>query len=567
MTLRPRAGRRPHSAPPGAVHRIHHLGPHPIIAHFLERLTLESIIRGCVGNARQGVVDHARTLAVLVHNLLVSPGPLYRIATWLAPVEPAVLALTPSQYAAINDDRVARALDALTSERGRSIWFRLALRIIKQFELATERFHHDTTTVTFQGAYATAHGEPHITHGHNKDHRPDLKQLVFGLTATADGAIPVWHDVHSGNRSDDTVHRSTVDALRTLVGRAEFIYVADAKLCTQDNLRHIAAYGGQFVTVMPRTWKEDHHFRDRLRDHGIRWHPILRIANHRHKDGPPDIFASCAGTYTTTADGYRMIWIRSSQKAVEDAQARERRLAQAQATLREFQDKLPRQRRRDRTHGGIQRAVTKILRETGTRPFLQVTVKRHVEQRRHYLRRGRPTAETPVEVERHTTYTLDVRRDGQALARERRTDGVFPLVTNLAKTPKREVLAMYKFQPYVEKRFSLLKTDLEIAPVYLKKPRRAAGLLHAYFIALVVASLIEREVRTSMRQRNLKTLALLPEHRPTPTPTWPRILEAFQDVRWYEVELNGEVTAFPIELSQLQRTLLELLDIPPEVYQ
>jgi transposase len=565
MTRRPSAGRPPRTAPPGAVHRTHHLGPHPIIAHFLERLTLDAIIRGCVGSARQGVVDHARTLAVLVHNLLVSPGPLYRIATWLAPVEAAALGLTPTQGPAINDDRVARALDALTSERGRSIWFRLALRIIKQFELETQRFHHDTTTVTFHGRYATSHEAPQITHGHNKDHRPDLKQLVFGLTATADGAVPVWHDVFSGNRTDDTVHRSTVDALRAIVGRAEFIYVADCKLCTADNLRHIAQYGGQFVTVMPRTWKEDQQFRTRLRDQGIRWHPILTIPNRRRQDDPPDIFSTCAGPYAT-ADGYRIIWMRSSQKAAEDARTRERRLAQAQAALRELNDKLA--RRRDRTRPAIQRAVAKILRETDTRRFLLVTIHRHVEQRRHYLSRGRPTAETPVQVARHITYTLAVRRDGPVLARERRVDGVFPLVTNLVKAPKREVLSMYKFQPYVERRFALVKTDLEIAPVYLKKPRRVAGLLHAYFIALAVASLIEREVRNGMRRQGLKTLTLLPENRPTATPTCPRILEAFRDVRWYEVEHNGEVMfAFPIELSKLQRTLLELLGVPAEAYQ
>jgi len=554
---------RSRATPAGAIWRIHHLGPHPIIAHFLERLTLEPIVRGCVGGARQGLVDHARTLAVLVHNLLVSPGPLYRIAAWLAPVEPAVLGLTPSQVAAINDDRVARALDALTSERGRSIWFRLALRVIKQFELATQRFHHDTTTVTFHGAYAGPHGAPQITYGHNKDHRPDLKQLVFGLTATADGAVPVWHDVHSGNRTDDTVHRGTIDALRAIVGRTEFIYVADCKLCTVNNLRHIAQYGGQFVTVMPRTWKDDQEFRARLREQGVRWHPILRVPNRRRKTGPPDVFSSCAGT-STTADGYRIIWVRSSQKATEDAQARERRLAQAQAALRELSEKLP--RRRDHTRRGVQHAVAKILRDTGTQPWLHVVVQRRVEQRRHYLQRGRPTAATPVEVERRITYTLEVRRDGQALARERRADGVFPLVTNLPTAPKREVLSIYKFQPYVEKRFSLLKTDLEIAPVYLKKPRRAAGLLHAYFIALVVASLIEREVRNGMRRRKLKTLPLLPENRPTATPTCPRILETFRDVRWYEVEHKEEAIASPIELSPLQRTLLELLGVPAEAY-
>ena len=89
------------------------------------------------------------------------------------------------------------------------------------------------------------------------------------------------------------VHRSTIGALRAIVGRAEFIYVADCKLCTVDNLRHLARYGGQFVTVIPRTWKEDQQFRTRLRERGIRWHLILRMRNHRHKDGPPDVYSSC----------------------------------------------------------------------------------------------------------------------------------------------------------------------------------------------------------------------------------------------------------------------------------
>jgi len=30
-----------------------------------------------------------------------------------------------------------------------------------------------------------------LTHGHNKDHRPDLKQLVLGLSVTADGVFPL----------------------------------------------------------------------------------------------------------------------------------------------------------------------------------------------------------------------------------------------------------------------------------------------------------------------------------------------------------------------------------------
>ncbi|MBI4802038.1 MAG: hypothetical protein HY796_05905 [Elusimicrobia bacterium] len=65
----------------------------------------------------------------------------------------------------------------------------------------------------------------------------------------------------------------------------------------------------------------------------------------------------------------------------------------------------------------------------------------------------------------------------------------------------------YKYQPYVEKRFSQLKTDLEVAPVYLKKPHRCAGLVHAYYVALAVSSLIERAVRQGMKRKGDRRIA------------------------------------------------------------
>ena len=60
------------------------------------------------------------------------------------------------------------------------------------------------------GAYKAADGTPvagtpapAITFGHSKDHRPDLKQLVFILTVSADHAVPVIYRLASGNTSDD----------------------------------------------------------------------------------------------------------------------------------------------------------------------------------------------------------------------------------------------------------------------------------------------------------------------------------------------------------------------------
>jgi hypothetical protein len=121
----------------------------------------------------------------------------------------------------------------------------------------------------------------------------------------------------------------------------------------------------------------------------------------------------------------------------------------------------------------------------------------------------------------------------------------------------------HPYQPYVEKRHSLLKTELDVSRVFLKKPSRVAGLLHAAFIAMMVEALIERSLRLGMQRHNVAKLPLLPEDRTTKTPTTARILETFSDVSWYEFERGEELVTFPLKLSALQRKLLKLLDIDP----
>ncbi|RLB53065.1 MAG: hypothetical protein DRI34_13920 [Deltaproteobacteria bacterium] len=63
----------------------------------------------------------------------------------------------------------------------------------------------------------------------------------------------------------------------------------------------------------------------------------------------------------------------------------------------------------------------------------------------------------------------------------------------------------------MEKRHALFKTELEVAPVYLKKPRRAAGLVHAVFLAMTLDALIERTLRQGMSQHGIEALPILPE--------------------------------------------------------
>jgi hypothetical protein len=105
-----------------------------------------------------------------------------------------------------------------------------------------------------------------------------------------------------------------------------------------------------------------------------------------------------------------------------------------------------------------------------------------------------------------------------------------------------------------------------VAPVCLKKPHRVADLLHATFPAITLDAFIERTVRQGMNRAGIETLPILPEGRPTKTPTTARLLEMFSNVSWHEFQRGGETITFPVRLSPLQKQLLRLLGMDPSAY-
>ena len=547
--------------------QTHFLGPHPLIRHYLARLNVEGILRSHLPQGRTGALNHGQAICVLVHNILTSPGPLYRLENWVAPIGPGALELTTGQKGAINDDRVGRALDALGSPRAREVWFHLALRTIKQWRLSTERVHFDTTSVTFFGEYTSSVAEPRMAHGHNKDHRPDLKQLVFGLNVTSDGAVPLLHSVASGNRTDDTLQRGNFDRLRSLLATSDFIYVADSKLATGENMAHVAAHGGKFVSVLPRTRGEDKEFRGRLAAGGVRWRKVTEVPSKRREDNPADVYSCPVGAESQTAEGYRLTWYRSSAKARLDEEARKRALERAILELDQLALKLDAPRKNSMARKEVLRAARAILKRCGCEGFVRIELRAREVARPRHLRPGRPKAGDPVRMEVKRAWILSFETDEGALSRARKADGVFPLVSHgLEKKSRREILEIYKYQPYLEKRFSQIKTDLAISPVFLKTPLRAAALLDAYFIAIAVSSLIERDVRKAMTEAGIKELPLYPEGRQSQAPTAQRVLEAFASVGWHEFRRGEETICFPLEMSDLQQQLLNLLGMSVRDY-
>ena len=127
-----------------------------------------------------------------------------------------------------------------------------------------------------------------VTFGHSKAHRPDLKQLLFILTTSRDGGVPVQFRCTDGNTGDGVTHQETWDALCRVAGRPEFLHVADSKLCAHDLMTYIHEHQGRFVCVMPRNRLEDGEFRKWIQTHEPEWVLVWDREQPHREDGPRD---------------------------------------------------------------------------------------------------------------------------------------------------------------------------------------------------------------------------------------------------------------------------------------
>jgi len=183
--------------------------------------------------------------------------------------------------------------------------------------------------------------------------------------------VPLHFRVESGNTTDDQTHRHTWDLLCKLVGRKDFLYVADCKLATRENMAYLAQDGGRFLTVLPRTRSEDAAFRQRLRECQVRWRPLWEKTD---EDGQVrDHYAISDGPALTT-EGYRLVWYHSTRKADLDAAARATQIEKTLQRLGQLRAKITSPRTRWRQADKIQRTVDQILETYDTADFVRVEI-------------------------------------------------------------------------------------------------------------------------------------------------------------------------------------------------
>jgi transposase len=443
---------------------------------------------------------------------------------------------------------------------------------IREFGVSLDELHNDSTTITFHGAHKASEKEqicrgqltPAITWGHNKDHRPDLKQLLYILTVTKDGAVPVMFRIESGNTADDQTHQTTWNLLCQLSGERNFLYVADCKLATRENMAYIHQRGGRFLSVLPRTRSEDATFREQMTRQDTVWRALW---DKTDENGDViDRYFVCDPP-TTSVEGYRLVWYRSTRKAELDALVRSQHIERALQELKTLGEKLRSPRTRYRQEAKVAQAVADILTERDVAQWLKVQI--HLREVETYKQdgRGRPTQKTRFVKHVDQRFDLTCTMNQVQIDQDRLCDGIFPLISNEFNLTELDLLWAYKRQPAIEQRFSQMKSDFSVAPVYLQSNMRIQSLLCLYFFALLVEALLERELRKAMQSSGLKTLPLYPEGRDCRHPTTRRVIDVFENVQRHLLQIPGQSsTVMYTELSVLQRSILKLLGVPAANY-
>ena len=235
-----------------AVKRLDHL---PLVGALWREMAVKATLDTLIPPHERHAVTVGECIEALVLTILTGAQALSRVADPLAGYELAVLFQRPMAAGPFHDNRLGRALDALWATGLGRLDGLVVRQAIHRDALELARLHADATSLKVYGAYERDEGTegPLLTFGYRRDHRPDLTQLLLGLTVTAEG-VPGWGHVTDGNQRDSPEPRFHLTQLRHhRPDLGEPLLVADSQCFAGEAMTLAAAHRVRFVTLVPQT--------------------------------------------------------------------------------------------------------------------------------------------------------------------------------------------------------------------------------------------------------------------------------------------------------------------------
>ena len=224
-----------------STERLDHLG---LIAGTIKELGLVELIDERIGtDPRENITTGESIAGMIINGLGFSSKPLSLTPRFFQ--NKAISSLFRENVIAedFNANKLSRSLDKVHKYGVEKLFAELSAKACAKEGVRTDVRSLDTTSISLNGEYDVDADEHtiEIKHGHSKDHRADLKQLVHEVVASQDGGVPLMMKSWDGNASDNTIFRERTQFLVEALQGADWsgYLVADSKLYHSKNAEHL----------------------------------------------------------------------------------------------------------------------------------------------------------------------------------------------------------------------------------------------------------------------------------------------------------------------------------------
>jgi transposase len=426
----------------------------------------------CALRSSRREFDAEALVRAMVFNRLCAPDSKLGCLEWLETVA------IPGMPAAVTHDQLLRTMDALM-DRSEAVEAAVAKLLRPMLDQQLSVVFYDLTTVRI-------HGEAKLPNdlrafGMNKETGGIARQFVLGVVQSAEG-LPLMHTVHAGNVAETKTLKAMLANVLQRFPVERVIVVADRGLLSLDNVAEL----GELATTTQRKLQF-----------------ILAVPARR--------YAELGGTLEgltfepereSLAEGkfadHRLVVAHDPKRAAEQSAKRRAKIAAIEALADKLVNKLDAQDAGQSARG------------------------RKASDRGAYSRFQKALAEAKLTRYLRADYRADrfsYAVDEAAITDAERFDGKLVLLTNVLDFSTEQIVTRYKSLADIERGFRVLKSDLEIAPVFHRLPDRIRAHALICFLALVMYRVMRMRLKASGSERSPKTtleiLRRIQQHRVT----------------------------------------------------
>ena len=497
---------------------------------------------------------------------------LNHVEPWVAQHQSVLSALLgkPVLPTHAHDDRLA---DCLTRLNGGGAFAALERDLnqhtIRIYQLPTDLVRIDATTAN---AYADVLSEQGLLQfGHSKDD-PDRPQFKIAAAVLDPLGLPLATAVVPGNTPDDPLYVPAIQAVQQSLGVGGRTYVGDCKMAALAT-RAFVAVGGDFYLCPLSESQLSRAERCVLLQPVWQGTQALQPVWRPGPEGQPDELVAegfaVDVAMTARVAAQEVCWterrwlVRSRAYAQAQEKALERRLAKAEAALRDLPTR--KQGKKQLFHAQLLRAAEAIVTREGVEGLLCYSVEARMTTRQVRAYRDRP-ARRDLQV----YFVITVCRDEAGIAAKKREMGWQVYGTNAVALALPPVVWAYRGQYRIEDDWSRLKgRSLGLTPVYLHEEGRIQGLVYLLSLALRVLILVEWVARERLRQEQARLQGIYAGQpgRKTDRPSAELLLGVLKTISISVIEVNGRIHTLLSPLTEVQKRLLELWDLPPDLYE